>query len=73
MFLIIHASQVPCGSVESERFTVTIMINRYKMSMSHDHGYVQFVVVTIQFSFMNYQWNFSTSNTTGATSGAGTA
>jgi len=41
MFLITHPSQVPCGSVESERFTVTIMINRYKMSMSHDHGHVQ--------------------------------
>ena len=49
------------------------MINRYKMFMSHDHGHVQFVVVTIQSSFMNYQWNCSTSNTTGATSGAGTA
>jgi len=51
MFLITHPSQVPCGSVESERFTVTIMINRYKISVSHMiTWHVPFVVVTIQSS-----------------------
>ena len=48
------------------------LVNSYGISVTDDHGYVQFIVVTFPSSSMTCQRMLKENNTTCASSGAGT-